>query len=76
MNKCSFDLGFYLTVGHSLSHVTDSCAHQSVVRVNPTVGGALGGAVRRVSSAQHAAVVALLAHTGTTAAPRISTVSI
>lgn len=25
--------------------VMDSCAHQSVVRVDPAVGGALGGAV-------------------------------
>ena len=52
----------------------DSSAHQSVVRVNPTVGGALGRAVGRVPAPQHAAVVTLLAHTATTAAPVIATV--
>lgn len=52
----------------------DSSAHQSVVRVNPAVGGALGGAVGRVPARQHAAVVTLLAHTATTAAPGIAAV--
>lgn len=52
----------------------DSSAHQSVVRVNPAVGGALGGAVGRVPAPQHAAVVALLAHAATAAAPGIATV--
>lgn len=54
--------------------VIDTSAHQSVVRVNPAVGGALGGAVGRVSAPQHAAMVTLLAHTATTAAPGIATV--
>lgn len=54
--------------------VSDSFAHQSVVRVNPAVGGALGGAMGWVPAPQHAAVVTLLAHTATTAAPGIATV--
>lgn len=49
-------------------------AHQSVVRVNPAVGGALGGAVGWVPASQHAAVVTLLAHAATTAAPGIAAV--
>lgn len=59
----------------SLYRPIDSFAHQSVVRVNPAVGGgALGGAVGRVPAPQHAAVVTLLAHTAATAAPGIATV--
>lgn len=44
------------------------------MRVNPTVGGALGGAVARVPATKHAAMVTLLAHTATTAAPGIAAV--
>ncbi len=54
--------------------MTESAAHQSVVRVNPAVRGGLGGAVGRVPAPQHAAVVRLLAHTATTAAPGITAV--
>lgn len=43
-------------------------AHQSVVRVNATVGGALGGAMGGVPASQHAAVVTLLAEIAATAA--------
>lgn len=42
--------------------------------VNPAVGGALGGAVGRVPARKHAAVVTLLGHTATTAAPGIAAV--
>ena len=54
--------------------VTVSSAHQSVMRVNPAVGGTLGGAVGRVPAPEHAAVVTLLGHTATTAAPGIAAV--
>ena len=49
-------------------------ADQSVVGVDPAVGGALGGAVGRVPSSQHAAMVTLLAHAAAAATPGICTV--
>lgn len=57
-------------------HITPAYgrAHQSVVRVDAAVGGALRGAVGGVPSSQHAAVVALLAHAAAAAAPGVSAV--
>lgn len=54
--------------------MNDSSAHQSVMWVNPAVGGALGRTVGWVPTPQHATMVTLLAHTAATAAPGITTV--
>lgn len=52
----------------------EGAAHQSVVRVDPAVGGALGGAMGWVPTPQHAAMVTLLTHTATTVVPGVTAV--
>lgn len=64
----------YVNEALSLDTVVQRSAHQSVMRVNPAVGGALGGGVGRVPAPQHAAVVTLLAHAAAAAAPGVAAV--